>query len=154
DDPARGGRGGRAAGEGLRHQGRHLVLPELQRAGAGWVGRGTLEPAEPGEGTAQGLRDLAAGGPPGPGDRRDRLHPHVPGADPGVRADAVYGAGDGWVWTVGYPGEPAEVLRGEPQLHWAGGCGGVGGGGEADGQGRGEGQREVRDRREEAEPPH
>lgn len=43
----------------------------------------------------------------GPGDRGDRLHPDVPGAGSGVRADAVYRDGSRRVRAVGYPGEPA-----------------------------------------------
>ncbi len=58
--PARSDRRGRAAGQGLRRQGRHLELPELHRAAPRRLRRRALEPPASGSEAAEGLRQRSA----------------------------------------------------------------------------------------------
>ena len=119
--PARGDRGRRAAGAGLRGGRRRVERAQLHRAGPRRHRRRPLEHAAPGRGAAGQLRRAEPGRAPGrPGGRLDRLHAGLRRPDPALRGPPLPGAGHRRVRPLGLPPQPAPALRGQPALRRAG----------------------------------
>jgi hypothetical protein len=100
---------------------RYLELPELQRAARDGFDAERWNRLHP-EAKSRGRRmSRSCWKAARAGDCGDRLRAGVCRSDSCVRADALHGAGHGWIRAVGYAREPASPLRSGSLLHRA--CG-------------------------------
>ena len=151
-DPARGDRGGRAAGGGLGRGLRHLERAQLHRAAARRDRGRALEPAAPDRAAAPKPCREVPDRPERPGDGGDRLHAAVRRPDPDLGAGTLQGARDRRLRPVGLSPQAAPLLRGRPPLGHGRGAQGAGRGGRGRAQVVAEAIAEIRARPEKPNP--